>query len=354
MTLQRELLSNFGLILTTQMSLLKGELSGRALPRTLVEAVKGFDQIERHYLSVADKGGVDDVIQSVKAMATNAIHVSNLIQADESGVGRDAAIEIAKESRAIVEEIDKGDAFFSSIESSDPKYTESRKSGAGYFSDDFSRLRRELDEITIRLEAVALNCAKTEATANGSQEAVNKALEVVGGVYEAAEQEISQKKGQIDKILGHVAGRALAGDFDKNASGEKRNADLLRFFSVACMAFTVILVGFTFYESAFGDFDWKVAISRVFMALVLSVPAGYLARESSRHRHQQQLYLQTSLSLKALPAYIASLPDEMQHKLKAEMTQRIFSMGTSPSSDLGVLNVQDLMLELIRRFDANK
>ena len=173
--------------------------------------------------------------------------------------------------------------------------------------------------------------------------------------YAEAQQQMEIKVKEIDAMLGHVSGRVIAGDFDKNAADEQRSADQFRWASLACMAVVISTIAFTFLESGSSSFDWHLGVVRLAMSFVLFVPAGYLARESAKHRQQQHAYLQAALCLKTIPPYIASLPDEQQHKIKAEMAQKVFSFGVPAAGDaFGIPNVHDLSVELIRRVEVPK
>ncbi|SDR03584.1 hypothetical protein SAMN05428982_2993 [Pseudoxanthomonas sp. CF385] len=323
------------------------------MPSNIVEAFKNLDSAEDYFSRSIDSGPSENALASTKNLANSAHYVAHVL----AGVAiedelRELVSRLKNSAQEYLQRIDSDEAFYQAL--TPPRDVGRPVAMQRPPSSATAEHREDLESIARRMDAIASSHRDLEAATDGLRIRVDEAIRSTSEAYAAAQLDIDQKKDQIDKILGHVSGRTLAGDFDKNAAVEKRNADWLRYSSVFCMALTVALVSYTFYESAFGSFDWKLALSRIAMALFLSVPAGYLARESSRHRLQQQLYLQTSLSLKALPAYIASLPDEMQHKLKAEMTQRIFSMSAGPQGELGVLNAQDLILELIKRLDLKR
>jgi hypothetical protein len=180
-------------------------------------------------------------------------------------------------------------------------------------------------------------------------------IDKVSSLYEESLIEVDSKKQQIDEILGHVSGRAIAGDFETNAAEEKGMANWLRYASLLCMAFIVAIVGYSFWETTTADFQWQNSLFRIALAIILSVPATYLARESAKHREQQYSHLQTSLDLKAITPYIASLPIEDQHKLKIEVAGRLFAakekakFGVDPYS----INAQEIVIELIRSLKLN-
>ncbi|NVN83239.1 MULTISPECIES: hypothetical protein [unclassified Vibrio] len=180
--------------------------------------------------------------------------------------------------------------------------------------------------------------------------------EKINEFYADAITEIDSKKEQIDGILGHVSGRAISGDYESNSSEEKKIANRLRYGSLLCMLFIVLIVAYSFWETTQASFQWEQSIFRVALAAILSVPAAYLARESAKHREQQYSHLQTSLNLKTLSPYIASLPEPEQHRIKAEVAQRLFSSKdfSRVTDDSYPLNTHELIMELLKKIDPKK
>ncbi|PMK90841.1 hypothetical protein [Vibrio lentus] len=185
---------------------------------------------------------------------------------------------------------------------------------------------------------------------------INAQLEKVNELYANAVVDIDSKQEQIDTMLGHAAGRTISGDYESNSTEEKIIANRLRYSSLLCMAFIVVIVAYSFWETTQASFQWEQSIFRVALAAILSVPAAYLARESAKHREQQYNHLQTSLNLKTLSPYIASLPEPEQHRIKAEVAQRLFSSKdfSRVTDDSYPLNTHELIMELLKKIDPKK
>ncbi|MCF2863541.1 hypothetical protein ABMY44_10695 [Pseudoalteromonas sp. Cnat2-41] len=181
-------------------------------------------------------------------------------------------------------------------------------------------------------------------------------IEKITSLYKDSLAEIEAKKQQIDDILGHVSGRAVAGDFETSSAEEKKMANWLRYSSLACMAFIVCVVGYSFWETTTTEFHWQNSVFRIVLAIMLSVPAAYLTRESAKHREQQYSHLQTSLDLKAISPYIASLPIDEQHKIKIEVASRLFAARdySKVGADPYPVNVHEIVMELIKKLELNK
>lgn len=184
---------------------------------------------------------------------------------------------------------------------------------------------------------------------------VKNEIDKITSLYKESLDEIETKKQQIDDILGHVSGRAVAGDFETSSAEEKKMANWLRYSSLVCMAFIVGVVGYSFWETTTTEFQWQNSVFRIVLAIMLSVPAAYLARESAKHREQQYNHLQTSLDLKAISPYIASLPIDEQHKIKIEIASRLFAARdySKVGADPYPLNVHEIAMELIKKLELN-
>ncbi len=183
-----------------------------------------------------------------------------------------------------------------------------------------------------------------------------KQIKKIEDAYSTVATELQMKKKEVDDILGLISGNAVAGDYEKNAAIEKREADVFRYASLLCMCLIAILLAFTFWETTQNTFSWDKSAFRILAAVFLSAPAAYLARESSKHRHQQNAHLQASLDLKAVSPYVASLPEEIQHKIKAEVASRVFSGRdfSKMGDDAFPLNAQEIVVKVIDKIDLSR
>jgi hypothetical protein len=163
------------------------------------------------------------------------------------------------------------------------------------------------------------------------------------------------KERQINKVLGHVSGRVISGDFEKNASEERDIANILRYGSILCMALIVGIAGYSFMETTSAEFDWARQFSRFLLMIMLSVPAAYLARESAKHRQQQYSHLQKSLDLNTATPFLSSLPEEEQHKLKTQIAAKLFLTNSRPQTEESFpINTHELLMELLSKIDTQR
>ncbi|MFK0035944.1 hypothetical protein [Pseudomonas monteilii] len=173
--------------------------------------------------------------------------------------------------------------------------------------------------------------------------------------YSEGEKTIVNAKKKIDDLLVLAGKDVVAGDYTESAAAEKRMADNLRNASLFCMAIIALALGYSFWETTTIDFDWKRSLFRIGFAFMLSVPAAYLARESAKHRQQQYEHLQTSLDLKAISPFVASLPEDEQHKIKILIASKVFAGRdfSKVGADPYPINTHELIMEIIKKLDVS-
>lgn len=208
-------------------------------------------------------------------------------------------------------------------------------------SDNISKIIRELEPLRIDIDDIK---RKLEAE-------ISKAAEIS---VEAAKRS-SEIDTQINELLGQNASKVLLIDYANTAEKEGKSANDMRSLSLTCMAASGIIVCFALYQTLSGEIDWKPLLLKAFAAIALSVPAAYLARESSKHRAQEHSNRRISMDLKAMTPYIASLPTEEQNKIKSEVASRIFGMqlnGAGNPNDDYPVNVQELIKLIIEKIPS--
>ncbi|MEE9944934.1 MAG: hypothetical protein PBV00_11465 [Pseudomonas asiatica] len=208
-------------------------------------------------------------------------------------------------------------------------------------------------ELRKRINIEQARLADIEIKIDNLQDAANDEIKKISLAYDEAKANLDEKKTQIDELVGHASAQVVAGDYARSSEVEKKTADKLRWGSIACMALVVLLLGVTAFKSLDAEIHWENFVIRITLALLLSVPAAYLARESAKHREQQYQHLQTSLDLKAITPFLASLPPEEQHKIKIDIASKIFAgrdfsrVGADPFP----INAHELVMEIIKKLE---
>lgn len=214
----------------------------------------------------------------------------------------------------------------------------------------FSVHNQQTDKMVQRFQS---KINEVEIATDNNLEVLRTKANVIEELFETTLAELEEKKEQMDEVLGQTANRVMAQDYDHSAADEKKAANWLRIGSISCMAIIIYIVCYSFYDSTHSGFSWESSIFRTVLVFILSIPAAYLSRESTKHREQQYNYHHTALDLKAITPYIASLPEADQNRIKISIAERIFASRQTnvPKQDSFPLNTQELMMELIKKVD---
>lgn len=345
--------------LTNKLKLAIGDMP---VSSTFRDAVIGFESNYENYLKFIDSGETERILKSVKNLGIYGVAISNRIDTNgEVSVQiKHLADPIGKLARELSAEVESHRSSFAPLSKSDSL---GKTSGISRADVDFKRIKQFLEDQEKNDERVKRSLAENERrlialdeSLNGIEQKAKDTLSKIEGEYDKTVVDLNTKKDDVDKLMGYVSGRAIAGDFEKSAAAEQKAADWLRYASLFCMALIVGVLGYSFWETIQQDFLWQKSIFRVALAFLLSAPAAYLARESAKHRTQQYLHLQTALDLKAIDPYLSSLPVEIKQKIKGETATRLF--GSRDFSYVGrdsyPINAQELLMEIFKKIDWSK
>lgn len=214
--------------------------------------------------------------------------------------------------------------------------------------EDLRQLEIRQAQVRKRAHEVEKIAQRGDASAKSLGDEVKKAKEDANASVSAILDQLRQKQSEVNELVGLISGTAVAGSYASSAETEKKWADATRNGSVFLMLTAVLIIGYSLLETGTPHFDWQIGLFRLIFSLALSVPAVYLARESTKHRAQQYAYLRMSLDLQSITPYLASLPESEQHRLKAEMAIRLFASKDADvqSVESYPLNVQELIMAL--------
>jgi hypothetical protein len=160
---------------------------------------------------------------------------------------------------------------------------------------------------------------------------LNSLRSSIESIYSEVVEEVEKKRNEVNDLLGQLTEGTLSKSYEEQAQKELKSADALRTLSLMCMGLMVILA-IVFWAAHQENSSWADAVYRLITILTLSIPATYLARESSRHREAQKAHLQTALDIKSITPFIASLPPEQQHEIRGKIAEQVFS----PNSKTGM------------------
>lgn len=161
-------------------------------------------------------------------------------------------------------------------------------------------------------------------------------------------EDLLKKQTNIHNLIGIISGEAIHGNYSSSAALEKKWADITRFASFSIMLVIVWLIGHALFYSSDQAFTWTTALLKIGFSITLSIPAAYAARESNKHRKQQYQYQQIAMDLQSITPYISSLPNDLQHKFKLDIANKIFGNNLQQENiESYPINIQELLLAII-------
>lgn len=197
-------------------------------------------------------------------------------------------------------------------------------------SSDLDGLRNRIAAQDKRLdEAVA---ERSEAYAEEKSARTEDWKSLRSSIQEEADthsREMNQRLRESTQILGAVGINATAGDYGKYAEQQEKAANLWRgwatcLFVAAAVVFTVFV--FTpFLDHQIDAQWWEYALQRLGAPVGLAGVASFMARESGQHRRQQRIAKRAHLTLNSLEPFVATLPRQQRHEIRAETARKLFA-----------------------------
>ncbi|MFT7404953.1 hypothetical protein [Zhongshania sp.] len=343
---------------------LKETLQGTKVTAKIQEHIQKFDARYNDYIKALESGADYD------RLITSASHLATYLNAIWLGLKNSSSIDnnvkknidrLSALSKSLKMCIEGLEVIFTQSDSNggdNPKNPSNLKSSNA--RDQFNNVKMLLNQLKDsedrhekRQSALSKRLESIESSLDTMEGDIKSRLETVDSLYSSAIEELDKKQKGVDGLLGTISASVIAGDYDMSATSEKNIADWLRWGSLGCMVVIAVAVGFSLYETTTDAFKWENSLFRLVFTVLLSVPAAYLARESAKHRQQQYTHLQTSLDLKAITPYLASLPIEEQHRLKSEIANRLFAPKSysSGTNDAYPINIQEILMKLLDKVD---
>lgn len=230
------------------------------------------------------------------------------------------------------------------------------KSQLLFASEKIARLDEAIQKSDIKLSV------QQQEMEEGMQDFYAKQKEAIATKLDEMISFIEIKKGIIEKsddelkeVISILASKALGGGFMENAVKEERFANRYRIFAIILMGCVAIFFVMNLIHLEISIIDFNIWLGRLVIGIFFSFFIGYLVKQSSVHRAQQFAYQQKAFDLNALSPYVANLPEDVQHKIKQQMAEKLFvSSGASPSQELSFPGVQELLIKLVDKMELPK
>ncbi len=166
--------------------------------------------------------------------------------------------------------------------------------------------------------------------------------------------DLKTKLGEANKIVNIVGNVGVTGNYQKIAN---QNKDSANFFRWVALGFMVVMSGLLIYsiiELSSSDFNLYKSLVRILAAAVLTYPAVYAARESTRHRNLETQNRNLELELASIGPFIELLPEDKKQKIKEELvskyfgkTHTMFDEKKSDSEDVSVNGLEKILKTIL-------
>lgn len=127
------------------------------------------------------------------------------------------------------------------------------------------------------------------------------------------------------KSIVHIIGNVgVTGNYQNRAGSEQDQANSWRLFTILLFLVGIVMVIINLVMNFKGDIGLDLLLVRFGIAISISLPAIYTARESARHRSNADRAKQTELELASLGPYLETLPSEAKEKVIVELSKLYF------------------------------
>jgi hypothetical protein len=158
---------------------------------------------------------------------------------------------------------------------------------------------------------------------------------------------LNVKLAEANKIVNIVGNVGVTGNYQNIANQHKKNADFFRWVALGFMVLMSALLVWSIIEISQGDFNLYRSLVRILAAAVLTYPAVYASRESTKHRNLETLNRNLELELASIGPFIELLPEEKKQIIKAELVDKYF--GRNASSELNKSENEDVPVNALEK-----
>lgn len=213
----------------------------------------------------------------------------------------------------------------------------------GRRNEEYRQLTKELEEQTSGFEK---NFDKTlTETLTGAEEKTNSVLNQLGDELVKAQN-----------TNAYIGGVGTAAGYAKEAKAQRKTANGLRWLAIG---FGLAAAGFAVWAILHAENETNpsvaVVISKALGSLVFAGLAGYVATQSAHHRIREEQARKRELDLLALPAFIATLPDEEKEDITGQIATKLFlnevasPHGSEPALTKESISLLKVLLDTLRK-----
>jgi len=212
-----------------------------------------------------------------------------------------------------------------------------------------SQAKREIGILESKVDSLSTAVSESQAAFEAKILPLQSQYDQALKDYQRVRPELQEKAFELDKLLGLAGKKVLAGNYDQHSKQEQASANWLRRGALIVMSCAIVPLAVSLIQFSHSSISVEETILRFSFSILLSIPAAYMARESTKHRQQQYALRQTALDVGAIDAYIAPLPVETQNKIKEEIASKLFAPKSFDhvSKESYPINIQELVTKLV-------
>lgn len=135
---------------------------------------------------------------------------------------------------------------------------------------------------------------------------------------------LQTKLEEAKRIVDIVGNIGVTGNYQKIAEQHKKSANIFRLIALAFMIVMSALLIYSIIELGNSDFNLYKSLVRILAAAVLTYPAVYASRESTKHRNLETQNRNLELELASIGPFIELLPEDKKQKIKEELVSKYF------------------------------
>ena len=135
---------------------------------------------------------------------------------------------------------------------------------------------------------------------------------------------LNTKLEEAKKIVNIIGNIGVTGNYQKIADENAKAADRWRWIALFFMTMMSGLVIWSIIELSIAQYDVYKSLVRILGAAVLTYPAIYASRESTKHRFLETKNRTLELELASIGPFIEILPEENKQKIKEELVNKFF------------------------------
>ena len=159
------------------------------------------------------------------------------------------------------------------------------------------------------------------------------------------------------KIVNVIGNVGVTGNYQIIANEHKATANIWRFIAISFMTLLSGLIVWSIIDLSSQDFNWIKSLIRVIAAAILSYPATYAAKESSKHRKLETINRTAELELASINPFIEILSEEKKQMIKEKLVEKYFGNGKTNDQEqkeeevsiAGFEKIMNAVLPLIKK-----